>query len=571
MANLADSRNVTFQIIDRKIQSEEQNHELKTIWNSLEKSVFSFNFGPYPVSHSHNHISKVITNVDKILDATIKERLCEAKDFDNNLYILFAAALIHDICMRHAVIKSYNTIDVNRNEHADFEKLMQEFISINKTNYNFDIDLICLLASSHANSIDTKGKKTTTNEKIEALNKKYSEQYPFIEYFSRILQFADILDIGKHRLNPFNPEDFSPEQTKHYYKHLYFELVITGKEFKLIQKEENVYTNSIAGELCNDLKKQFEFIQNYLYFGWKLTLPIIPDIIFEKKIYVPSERRIRIQTSNICKLKCHDCHFDEFSKSNEVTPNYQNVIAIIENLKKEKLNNTIYPQPNISFALTGGEPFDNKSYKNKLIEITNSNNGKENSTYFLTNATLLNNENIGILKKNNLKRIRISLNYNNEDIIERDVDRSNKIKVLADSFNEIEIRINHVIKTGNVSEIKEFISLINEKFDTYIPVKINEIGFIQNTYDRSYDIEKLAKQYCNDETLKLIGDNLGERKNYTVHHGGLKISFIKLNCDDDNDVIKRCFKCVQEQDIKISSDASIRTCSGWDDNFKPKY
>ncbi len=568
---IEDLKNKAFSIFKKRIKySKTELNELKSIWDSLERNVFPHTNGPYPVSHSAIHITKVIEYIDMLLSATIFKRFVHNDDYlKEKLHILFASGLIHDINMKYCTINGKETIDLCRQQHADFKKIKKTFSEAHNANYNNNLDLICLLASCHANSINEEGKESTTQEKINVLKEKYISEYPFIEYFARILQFADLLDIGPHRLINFDIKDFSKEQQKHYLKHQFFKIITTDKN--IVLKQDNDYEDefNLSSELSVYLTNQFNYLNNYFYYGWNLVCPKTKVRPNKKERYIPTERRIRIQTSNSCNLECKDCHFDEYNRDS--IPDSENVLTIIQKLKDEQENKEIFPKPIVEFTLTGGEPFTNRRYINKFITSTNISGDKFNTTYILTNAIYLDNTQIEFLKQNNVNKFRISLNFNSKGEIEQYETRVKNINKLCESINHSQIRINHVIASksihDSVLEVKYFIKKIRDGFKLFVPEQINEIGFIQNSKN-GIDIHEIANIFC--EMTELENDPDNQRISYTIIND-LKISFIKLNCDDKKDIIKRCFYCVQEQDIKISSNGKIQTCTGWDQSFKPKY
>lgn len=289
--------------------------------------------------------------------------------------------------------------------------------------------------------------------------------------------------------------------------------------------------------------------------------------------YIPAERRIRVQASNKCNLNCSFCHWDEFEK--EVHPHYERVIKMIESLKREGQQASIYPRPNIAFTLTGGEPLENERHWEKFISAVKvygeDDGGNVNSAYLLTNATKLDEYKIGVIKREHLRRIRVSLNYaDNGEVPERET-RIREVKNLLGEVDDAEIRFNHVISRGSLSEISQFLKFIVNEFGKWIPSSVKGVAFIQQAGDADTDVFSLAKEWCEFTGFSLQHDYLGTRKLATRIENGLLVEFIKVNCDVKDDYITRCFDCVQERDIAVSADARIRVCSGWDENLRPKF
>ena len=298
--------------------------------------------------------------------------------------------------------------------------------------------------------------------------------------------------------------------------------------------------------------------------------------------FIPPERRIRIQASIGCNLDCRCCHWDEFERQG-ILPRYDQVIKIIENLKKAGQSSSVYPRPNIAFTLTGGEPLLNEKYWEKFIDSVkileeDKNRNLVNTAYLLTNGTQLDGQRIEAIKRNQLRKIRVSLNYTTgekEDRIPELEARKTSIKKLLNTIDNIELRFNHVISSQNpYREIREFSNFISREFKHWIPRNVTGIGFIQEAYNNGVDLFLLAKgwrQELNIDENEVQHSYLGTRKLAVELQNKLRVEFIKLNCDVSDDYITRCFECVQERDIAISADARIRICTGWKDDLGPKF
>ena len=99
-----------------------------------------------------------------------------------------------------------------------------------------------------------------------------------------------------------------------------------------------------------------------------------------------------------CNMKCKHC----FVKKNEDKLSTKKIIDIIDYLEKKGLMMVIY---------TYGEPLLAKNFD----EVSNYINNKNIAQTLMTNGSLLNEKNISILKKNNIKNIMISLDSINEE------------------------------------------------------------------------------------------------------------------------------------------------------------
>lgn len=551
--------------------------EMEKLWDFLNKNVFPITRAPYPVSHGADHIANVIVCLSKLVRTISLERV--SGNFKDNLKILYFAAIIHDVNMRNATLYTNQSVDEARKQHSDYSLLLEFAKEYNiLENQGEEINkLICYLASSHASSLDRNGNYTSVEDKTEKLELLFRNQYPDIALYSMLLQFSDLLDIRESRLNIFNPNDYQKSQYKHYLKHKLFTTDIdeVEKKIRVILNEvpialTRIEIEKLRKEICLDIKMQFERLKSFLPYGWELCLPEKVSSTIE----YPEERRIRIQTSVWCDLRCHNCHDDQLNIN--CRPNDDRLVKLICNIKNDPNANTAHPQPNRSFTLTGGEPFKNDRISD-IIQASSSSMlsvGEINTTFLLTNAQQLNGGNRKILKDNNLYNLRISLNYEEgieNNSIEDETSRIGNIRQLIQEYPLVKIRINHVLKQGNEQEVHDFIAYINSKFSNNIPKNIIGIGFIQDSKCSSYDITKLANDYVERYSHPNEQVHKKARQKIWVQGSGFSISFIKLNCDVNNDLIKRCFMCVREQDINISADTRIRSCSGWDENFHPIF
>jgi len=288
--------------------------------------------------------------------------------------------------------------------------------------------------------------------------------------------------------------------------------------------------------------------------------------------FVPPERRIRIQAATDCTQQCPWCHWDDFPRNLEA-PNYRLVHDLMVHLKEARDKDVVtYPRPNISFALTGGEPLINDTWKN-LASVDPQN------TFLLTNAYNLDKEAISFINKNSLKGIRIDLpliipsndfrgiisKTDGVGIGEYYAQVIKNIKALL-SASDAEVRFNYVITSEDLAQINNYLQFIRTTFPDFNRKKTKGVAFIERyPYDQTpLDIFKVAKKWVRQADRKIKRDSLVPRKMSAKTEDEILIEFIKLNCAITDDLISRCFKCVQEQDIAISADGRIRICSGWD-------
>jgi len=315
--------------------------------------------------------------------------------------------------------------------------------------------------------------------------------------------------------------------------------------------------------------------------------------------YSPTERRIRVQISDQCTQRCPWCHWDEFKK-NEVS-NSSLVLKIMDNLKdRNNIGHSIFPKPNCEFTLTGGEPLI-KSRWEEFAKIDPS------KTYIITNGKELTQENINIINKLGINKLRIHIPISNLNDYRgiKIRPRSSKKKyyrdiitninnLLTQTSEKLEVRLNHVLTDDNVYNINSFIKFIKSTFkdsEGFLNKKIKGIAFIeeskiaQSLYNQisyneepnqstKFNIFSVAKKWIEQSDLADNYDELFSEYSRTISikKDDLTIEFIKLNCELKDDFIKRCYYCVQEQDIGISIGGRIRICKGWDiETLNPKY
>lgn len=296
--------------------------------------------------------------------------------------------------------------------------------------------------------------------------------------------------------------------------------------------------------------------------------------------FIPPERRLRIQASTKCTQECPWCHWDDFPRS-VGTPNYRLVLELMERLKQARDSDHItYPRPNITFALTGGEPLTNQGEDSPGVSWKTLASVDPQNTFLLTNARLLDNQVISFIKATGLKRIRIDLPL--IPILGHDFRgiRTKKSYGKLNSYYTVvldniaallndadaEVRFNYVVTHNNVQQIEDYLNFIRTHFRQYIGNKVSGVAFIEQypRKDPDLDIFALANQWAGTVRRTLLSDALVQRKTTASTYDGIKIEFIKLNCAASGDLFSRCFACVQEQDIAISADGRIRICSGWD-------
>ncbi|MBF0421431.1 MAG: TIR domain-containing protein [Magnetococcales bacterium] len=319
-----------------------------------------------------------------------------------------------------------------------------------------------------------------------------------------------------------------------------------------------------------------------------------------------TQRRIRIQTSSSCNRNCSYCHHDEFPPTDQ-TKDIERLRQMVQNLASvEARGGNNQPMPRIEFTWTGGEPLKN----NELPDLIREAKGK---SYLITNGDLLDQDKADQLVQAGLKDIRISLH---PDTGKQSVPLDAPLeKKLASVFNNVavllrtkavRVRFNYVVGSSQ-HEPMEIIEAIRERFGKYIPDQVQGIALIQKTVKKFHYVndknpETMGTTKSVDAGTGTIGggpkfnqDSLDGHSAYreiiTKAFGSLvrdwkpenrvteflpwgpkslKVELVRLNCDLDSDLIKRCFLCVQEKDISIGIDGRVRVCSGWNERMEPR-
>lgn len=192
-----------------------------------------------------------------------------------------------------------------------------------------------------------------------------------------------------------------------------------------------------------------------------------------------------------CNLRCKHCYRNLKSIENE---SFKEIDLIISELKCKKV---------ALVSLTGGEPLMSTNCK----YIINSLNKAGIKTEIATNGTLINKEWISFFRKNNVKKIQISLEgYNAEsnDYI-RGAGTFEKIcnAVALCNQNDIETIIAVTLKHDNVHDILSFIELKNKlnytylRFELFIPINADSYNLSLSNDDLNYlkEVFKNLKKY----------------------------------------------------------------------------
>lgn len=344
-------------------------------------------------------------------------------------------------------------------------------------------------------------------------------------------------------------------------------------------------------DLIKALQTHFDYwLKEYLEPGD----PILPVVIYKSQ-FNHVVRKIRIQAHTSCTQRCPWCHNDEFIKDEEGTPDTEPdaIMRICKGLVEGRVEQT-FPWEEPYFVLSGGEPLLNPDLVLKLSELS------PKTTTLVTNANRLTETVLNKLPKD-LRGIRISHNPFNRDCITILGKGGRKIKekywektyenVKRLLETEIPMRFNTVITKEGDFQIDKYIESIASTFGSArIGTKIKGIAFIQASRIKSgskerniegdFDIFKLADEWAKEKNAKneykdtpiVLHDVPGALRRKVVDgFKKLRIEFIKVNCDDKTDCIRRCFDCVREKDVSITADGRVRVCKRWKENLDPIY
>lgn len=338
--------------------------------------------------------------------------------------------------------------------------------------------------------------------------------------------------------------------------------------------------------------------------NWEKILDVIANELLDIKraaqsvqesdlpgLFIPQERRIRIQASIDCTQFCEGCHWDEFPRDKYPQISGQ-VKTIMERLRDTEESSKIYPRPNIEFALTGGEPLRND---NDILSWEDLANVYPEKTWIITNGRLIEDQLIPFLEKyvsrghvkNILKGVRIHYPYigndaqyvtaKGEDTVEYIVNvRKNVLKlidfIIENKIHGLEIRFNRLFSQTSLDVLHNYINHIESVFYKGIKENIVKgVALIEPFPNKisEFDIFDVANEFMQSEAIQgyEIADSYRKK---ILFYNNLRVEFLKLNCAITDDFVGRCFNCIKDQDISICSDGRIKICGGYDESFKPQ-
>jgi hypothetical protein len=231
------------------------------------KQLWAMATPPYPVSHGEVHIKAVMDNVAQLLQAIGKERLCKR---DPNLAAVFqlsAAVLMHDLGMGMVASHTKPGPAVERQEHASVNRLKDYFESqgIGSILSTDDLHYATLIAWAHAGD-----DQFTSKDKADWIDETFRSRAgaTLIPLCMRLLRFADLCDVGPHRLNPLpNKVEWQELQIPHLDKHRVSRVVLTDHsvELQLARPEPLVKVVEVSHQACEELTKLCRDIEQQFY------------------------------------------------------------------------------------------------------------------------------------------------------------------------------------------------------------------------------------------------------------------------------------------------------------------
>jgi hypothetical protein len=232
-----------------------------------KKQLWAMATPPYPVSHGEVHIKAVMDNLAQLLLAIGRDRLCKRDPELAAIFQLGAAVLMHDLGM--GMVASHTKIGpaVERQEHASVNRLKDYFetLGINSILSTDDLHYATLIAWAHAGD-----NQFTSEEKAVWVDEKFRSRAgaTLIPLCMRLLRFADLCDVGPHRLNPLPSRvEWQEVQIPHLDKHRVARVVLTDHsvELQLAHPDPSVEVVEVSHQACEELKKLCRDIEQQFY------------------------------------------------------------------------------------------------------------------------------------------------------------------------------------------------------------------------------------------------------------------------------------------------------------------
>lgn len=198
-------------------------------------------------------------------------------------------------------------------------------------------------------------------------------------------------------------------------------------------------------------------------------------------------QKIFIKLTSLCNHDCVYCFY------------YRNFSQDYEQMSKEQLEITIDKIKNynkkVNVALTGGEPFINKELLHHALYLLSKCDNVSN-IFINTNATLIDENDIKIMKKYNVKLFISAPTMDKQSY--KEITRRDNYQKFIDNLkslvqNNIQFRTNVVVSSFNIDKIKEIYYsyyLLGVKSITFTPVFFNQSSLSNENYSNDYILTK---------------------------------------------------------------------------------
>ncbi len=244
-----------------------------------EKQLWAMATPPYPVSHGEVHIAAVMANVGKLLHAIGPERLIvrNEKSTHETLFALAAAVLVHDLAM--GMVAAHTAVGPNteRRGHSSLKALKDYLAQFGVSAFLSEENLYhtTLIAWAHSGDEAFSAAQKADWVNVNFQNRAGSELIPLC---MRLLRFADLCDVGPHRLNPVPEQtEWQARQLPHLEKHRLVKVAVAERwvemqwarpePFKKIEIDQAALLE--LTKLRHDIKRQLGQLTGWLV-GWRL-------------------------------------------------------------------------------------------------------------------------------------------------------------------------------------------------------------------------------------------------------------------------------------------------------------
>jgi len=232
-----------------------------------KQNLFDAAAGAYPATHGERHVCQVLSRVAAI----VKEIGLDQFPSDNEitpqecLFELVIATLLHDIAMGAVVAQTEDGDQAQRKVHSEIDRLQCYFQEYGVTKHlqKKNQHHILLIAWCHSSD-----KHFDARQKLQWIDKEFGSKGGALHLplCSRILRFADLLDVGPDRLNPI-PRNIAlrKDQIVHKDKHELISVTFANKrvEMALAEPKPN-WQPEVSSEVVAEIRKLEEELEEQL-------------------------------------------------------------------------------------------------------------------------------------------------------------------------------------------------------------------------------------------------------------------------------------------------------------------